>query len=274
MNTRQKLRNLIKEGCDINSNIEREEYAPLLKKITKISKESDAVQSEENNTLILKTGITRITNTSLLNVLETKKNLVFNENELVEALTGLVQDEDQGEDFDWMKITDRVTCCFKTVYLPYPVQISHERRQEPEQKPRSQRVKRSTQMAPATAAEKLSRFEGENARALESVYNDIIRSYVEGGRVPLPFYKLICDPSSFTKSVNNAFQLSFLIQSNLVRVSKTDAGETIIEPIDLNAPFTSQKGGDNCVHAVITLDYDLWEATVNNYHIETSMICS
>lgn len=89
----------------------------------------------------------------------------------------------------------------------------------------------------------------------------------------MPFYKLICDPTSFTKSVNNAFQLSFLIQSNLVRVSKTEAGETILEPIDMNAPFTSQKGGDNSIHAVITLDYELWEATVNNYHIESSMIC-
>lgn len=271
MNTRQKLRRLIKEGCDINNRIEETEYAPLLQSIVKISKANDAIDSEENNALILKTGITRITNASFLNILETKKNLVFNENELAQALMDLVQDEDEGEP-DWLKLSDQAMSCFKTAFLPYPIQIAHEPRTDT-QKVRAARNKRSTILAPSTVAEKLSRFEGENVRALESVYHDIIRSYTEGGSVPMPFFKLICDPTSFTKSVNNAFQLSFLIQSNLVRVFKTDYGETILEPLDSNAPFTSQKGGDNSVHAVITLDYELWEATVSNYQIETSMIC-
>lgn len=272
MNTRQKLRRLIKEGGDINNQIEAEEYAPLLHKITNISRANAAIESEENNALILKTGITRVTNASFLNVLETKKNLVFNENELAEALIDIARDEDEGDDLNWFKLSDQAMNCFKTVFLAYPIQIATDRSNET-QKVRAARVKRTTTNAPTTVAEKLSRFEGENVRALESVYNDIIRSYTEGGAVPMPFFKLICDPSSFTKSVNNAFQLSFLIQSNLVRVSKTESGETILEPLDMNAPFTSQKGGDNSVHAVISLDYELWEATVSNYHIETSMIC-
>lgn len=88
----------------------------------------------------------------------------------------------------------------------------------------------------------------------------------------MPYFKLICDPQSFTKSVNNAFQMAFLIQSNLVRIYKSENGTTLAEPVDPEAVFTSQKGGDQAVHAVITLDYDMWEATVNNYHVEASMI--
>lgn len=38
MNTRQKLRRLVKEGCDINSAIEEQEYVPLLNKIVEIAK--------------------------------------------------------------------------------------------------------------------------------------------------------------------------------------------------------------------------------------------
>lgn len=272
MNTRQKLRRLIKEGAEISNNIDQEEYLPLLKRINKIAKENRLIESEENNTLILKTGITRVSNASFLNILEAKKNLVFNENELAQALTNCVQDEDEG-DLNWLRICDQAMGCFKTVFLPFPIQLATEPHTET-QKARAARATKSTQPAVKTVAEKLSRFEGENVRALESVYNDIRRAYLEGGSVPMPFFKLICDPTSFTKSVNNAFQLSFLIQSNLVRVFKNEAGETILEPIDINAPFTSQKGGDNSVHAVITLDYELWEATVSNYQIETSMICA
>lgn len=212
-----------------------------------------------------------MSNATFLNILETKKNLVFNDIELAESLLASVQDEDE-ENSNWLKLCDRAMGCFKTVFLPYPIQISHEQRNDT-QKVKTKRAKRSTQVAPASVAEKLSRFDGENARALESVYNDVIRSFVEGGKVPMPFFKLICDPTSFPKSVSNAFQLSFLIQSNLLKVFKNDAGETHITPIDMNAPFTSQKGGDNRVHAITTLDYDLWEQTVSNYQIETSMIC-
>lgn len=274
MNTRQKLRRLIKEGADINTDIDDQEYAPLLKKITKITKENETIQSAENNTLQLKAGITRITNASFLTILENKKNLVFNEQELAQELTSMAQDEDE-EEPNWLKFSEIAMGCFKTVFLPFPVQITATDRQPQQQgtpKEKAARRKRS-QLPPSVVAEKLARFDSENVRALQSVYNDIIRSYIDGGSVPMPFYKLICDPTSFQKSVNNAFQLSFLIQSNLVRVTKTESGETMLDPLDANAPFTSQKGGDNSVHAVTTLDYELWESTVNNYQIETSMIC-
>lgn len=269
--TRQQLRRLIKDGIEINTRIDGEEYSPLLKQIADISKQNGSIISDENNSLILKTGITRVTNATFLNILESKKNLVFNEGELAEALLKLAQDEDEGE-INWLKLSDQAMRCFKTVFLPFPVQVTHEPREEPTEKVRAKREKKSQGAPTTTVAEKLSRFEGENVRALESVYSDIRRSYIDGGSIPMPFYKLICDPTSFTKSVNNAFQLSFLIQSNLVRVFKNDA-ETLLDPIDINTPFTSQKGGDNSVHAVITLDYELWEATVSNYQIETSMIC-
>lgn len=279
MTSRQRLRELVKESCELSLRIDEEEYAPLLHNISRITKENLAIQPQENNALMLKSGITRITNASFLNVLETKRNSVFNENDLVRALVNSVREEgveevEVVEDAEpiWSNLVSTALSCFKTVYLPFPVQLAHDRAQEPE-KVKAARARRST-IAPGrvTVAEKLAAFDKDNARALESVYQDIIQAYVDEGQQPMPFYKLICDPSSFTKSVHNAFQLSFLIQSNLVRVFKSEGGETLLEPLDMNAPFTSQKGGDNSVHAVISMDYELWEQSVNDYQVNRSQI--
>lgn len=262
----------------MNNRIDEEEYAPLLHNISRITEENVAIQSKENNALMLKSGITRITNASFLNVLETKRNSVFNENDLARALLNSVreevEEEEAAEDEEpiWSNLCSTALSCFKTVYLPFPLQIAHDRSAEPEKVKAARARKSTTNLGRVTVAEKLAAFEGENARALESVYHDIIQAYVDEDQQPLPFYKLICDPSSFTKSVHNAFQLSFLIQSNLVRVFKSEAGETLLEPLDMNAPFTSQKGGDNSVHAVISMDYDLWEQTVSDYQVNRSQI--
>lgn len=209
---------------------------------------------------------------SFLNILEAKEDLVFDEAELISALKAYVMEDDE---VVWQKLqAPAFKSMSRMVILPFPVQITAETvpQTATQKAARVSRAKRPAEEIQKTVAEKLSRFDADDTQLLESVYKDVLKSYTEGGQEPMPYYKLICDPQSFTKSVNNAFQMSFLIQSNLVRIFKSENGTTLAEPVDLHTPFTSQKGGDQAIHAVITLDYDMWESTVNNYNVETSMI--
>lgn len=206
-----------------------------------------------------------------VNVLESKESLIFDEDDLVAAIRELVLHEDE---IDWSKLNG--PSHFKSACLSFPIfgthcpsvqsNVSTQKRAERRKRPKDDTVSE-------TVPQKLSTFteDGiENDHNLSTFYQNILRCCNENGAQP--FYKIICDPNSFPNSVHNAFQVSFLIQSNLVKVFKSASGETMLGPVDKNLPFTVKKGGDNSVHAVISLDYDLWQASITNYGIENAMI--
>lgn len=71
--------------------------------------------------------------------------------------------------------------------------------------------------------------EEKNSQQLTTIITDINRIYKENNNKPIPYYKLIIDPNDFMNTVENAFQLSFLLRDNLIAIESNS--------MDKNLPY-------------------------------------
>ena len=51
---------------------------------------------------------------------------------------------------------------------------------------------------------------------VRSMYDDLIREFKRSQHRPINFYEFVCDPSSFTNTVENIFHVSFLVKDRKV----------------------------------------------------------
>ena len=59
---------------------------------------------------------------------------------------------------------------------------------------------------------------------VSSMYDDLIREFKRSQHRPINFYEFVCDPSSFTNTVENIFHVSFLVKNR--KVAMVDSKES------------------------------------------------
>lgn len=242
----------------------------IVKSISEVSRENEITDCT-GDVLQLQTAITEINHTVFLNVIEAKESAVFNEAEFAKSILNLVTDN-ESEEVVWSKLDEYWPSIFNTVYHAPSLYGTYDlvEKEKPSEEPKpKQAIKRATQSA-NLVPEEIQKFEVDDDKSLRIFYTKIIKCYKQNSSNPIPFYKLICDPNSFPESVNNAFLCSFLINNNLLKIFKQDE-VTMVEPFDSDSPFTAKKGGDNQIHAVMSLDYNLWQTIIANFNVNTSM---
>lgn len=69
----------------------------------------------------------------------------------------------------------------------------------------------------------------KSGQKLNLIFNQIVRIY-DRQQSPIPYYKLIIDPDDFMNTVDNAFQISFLIRDGRVALEGKDHQDPVIRP--------------------------------------------
>ncbi|CAN7985932.1 unnamed protein product [Ixodes hexagonus] len=117
---------------------------------------------------------------------------------------------------------------------------------------------------PATVAKKVSSTDRTNKETTTEHVSHIHRLlkslHSRLGR-PLPYFEFVIHPRSFSKTCENIFHLSFLVNEGHARIAEED-GLLLVEPVDrTNASAAAQAAGRNNVFAM-TLTMEQWRESV------------
>lgn len=73
--------------------------------------------------------------------------------------------------------------------------------------------------------------DAEVQQSVKQAYMKIKRHYKANNKQPLDYFRLVIDPTSFNKSVENIFYISFLVRDNHVKLEPS--GKYIIEYLSI-----------------------------------------
>jgi non-structural maintenance of chromosomes element 4 len=95
--------------------------------------------------------------------------------------------------------------------------------------------------------------------------------YAERGNTPISYYELIIDPEDFMNTVDNAFQISFLVRDGNIGLGQDDKKNPTIRPV--NKTEQSQKSADSTtVQCIVGLNPKMWREMINKYQIEEPLL--
>lgn len=111
----------------------------------------------------------------------------------------------------------------------------------------------------------------ETASYVIAVYQTLARV------APVPFYKFILDPSSFSKTVENMFYVSFLANDNRVRIEYDEQASDLLLHLLEEDTDEEESGGQTSWgrpkhQAIFSLTMRLWNELKQKYPLERPMI--
>ncbi|OWB76332.1 hypothetical protein B5S32_g483 [[Candida] boidinii] len=152
---------------------------------------------------------------------------------------------------------------------------------EIEQKQRvvKQRVRDdSSKVSAVTAAKKdatdiVNRDKDQDTTAASERVFRMLQKREGSGRVNL--FKFFINPSSFSKSVENLFFTSFLINHNKLILGEDEDGIPYIQQANIQTLKNNERfktRDDSKSHIIFNLDYHTWQALINEYDITDSFL--
>lgn len=111
--------------------------------------------------------------------------------------------------------------------------------------------------------------EATSTEELERIYG-IIQKLYEEDPIPIDYFELIVNPSSFGHTIENIFHVSFLVRDGLVRIHLNEHGIPEVIPIltsENNSDGSSQDNADYG-QAAVSLSMDDWKEIVEIYKLD------
>jgi hypothetical protein len=91
---------------------------------------------------------------------------------------------------------------------------------------------------------------------------------------PVPFYRFIVDPQSFSRTVENLFYVAFLVNDNRVRLAiepKTDGTENHLVMHQIVDSTIDDEGPRPKNQVIYRMSMSLWQNLVNEYSIDHAL---
>lgn len=196
-------------------------------------------------------------------------NAEFSDQEFAESLLNFLLDQGT-ENFD--KLVDEGAKCYKGLRYSLPMLGTFEREErqvvEKEKKERLKRQKMDDLKKPENIAALKKTDKG--AEKINSYYIQI-EQICKDREGTVPYYELISHPDDFMATVDNAFQVSFLIRDNFIGL-KIISGEIYVYLVD-NPVLTFQSGiSAETIQCVSSINPKLWRDNVQKYKIENPLL--
>ncbi|EDW28324.1 GL19011 [Drosophila persimilis] len=136
------------------------------------------------------------------------------------------------------------------------------------QKNRGQRTRKPlVEEKRPTKSDKLQRKE-EGSASVNSTLKQIRQLYRTGNDQPIPYFKLVCHPTNFMDSVQNALNISFLVQENMIYIEPGNDNlpqiRTVANPRNLSTNGSAQ--------AICAIDVNFCQKMVKHYNIQEPML--
>ena len=114
------------------------------------------------------------------------------------------------------------------------------------------------------ALEKSANYGNETTQAVISVYGNL----VECG--PVKYLQFVCNPESFSNSVENVFYVSFLVRDGRALLYLQDC-ELFIKAVESDADLIELQNA-NKNHLIMDFDYEVWKQTVSKNQLRKPFI--
>lgn len=197
-------------------------------------------------------------------------NQDFSEEEYVAALTNLITMDSGTRDFS--KLFDAANSCSKSYQKEVSMLglVKFDNLPRPE-KERKERQKKEKNNAPAKAPVNVKQLSDnkQGAGRINSVRSEIQQICRERNVDEIPYFELICHPRNFMKTVDNAFQISFLVRDGFLGLKKIrDEPHIFLYDPDPDAQDRTQPARDHeTVQCVMSINPGLWQSKISQFKI-------
>ena len=146
------------------------------------------------------------------------------------------------------------------------------------EKPKEKRARQATKVSDLkeTQAETLEEAETSDNitdKIVGNVYKVLVEKFKENGRKPINFFKFVLHPTSFGKSIENMFHVSFLVKENKVAVRICQESEMpLIEPLATKRKEKESTEEIGKFQVVMNVNMAQWRALVTGLQIKTPML--
>ncbi|KAJ6635564.1 Non-structural maintenance of chromosomes element 4 like A [Pseudolycoriella hygida] len=234
---RNRYKELLDRGAEIESKAENESAVVSLQKITDVAKCADDLSAQgrfqdriENTTeVVMDAQVTKMAHELLASVVQTLENTKISDDEFVEAVNRVI-----GCNKDWDKLAEIAGTISKTfTYSQTLFGTFEENSAIPPKKVKERRVNAQTknsQQAKPSAVTQQKKQDQQQAKSINELINHISKLYKENNEEPLPYYKLIIDPQNFMRTVQNAFKISFLFGDDAIVIEEDESGYPTVRP--------------------------------------------
>lgn len=205
-------------------------------------------------------------------------NSDFSEDEFIASLNNFITNGN-GEQ-DWDILADMaVKCCstsqfgvsflgtFELDAAPRPGKIVKER----------QRASKK-QIGPAKAPTNIKQLKRDNkgAEKINIVRTEIQRVCRERGTDCIPYFELICDPRGFMKSIDKAFQISFLVRDGFLGMKKIKNEPHVYlydpDPMSQHTQESQRNKSSDTVQCVMVMNPQMWEDKLKQFKIRLPLL--
>lgn len=146
--------------------------------------------------------------------------------------------------------------------------------------PRPEKVRKETQRArrsagPSKAPENVKNLtKGTSGAEKINITRNAIQEVCRARETDkIAYYELICDPNDFMKSIDIAFQISFLVRDGFLGLKKIDDEPYVFlyDP-DPSTQRTQRPHESDTVQCVMTLTHKLWKEKIEKFRIRIALL--
>lgn len=174
----------------------------------------------------------------------------------------------------WHRVAKRAESCFRTApAFHYMMGSFHAEPPPPKQRIERQR-KAPSKEAKRIMPTQLKKMEGSHQEATEKEVERILgylKSYYQDDPTsPISYYEFVIDPSSFSRTVENIFHMSFLIRDGLARMHVDDEELPCIAPVEEGEVQAGGSGSRN--QCIVSMSPKIWKELIEAFDIRDPMI--
>lgn len=206
-------------------------------------------------------------------------NSDFSEDEYIASILNIFTDDHGHESFD--RLTDNAVKCCRTFNntLSMLGTFDFDAGPRPEKPRRERQAKaRQTVGGPVMVPEHVKEIikSDHNANKTQDALEEIRRVCLRRKTDSLPYFEVICHPKCFMKSVDIAFQVSFLVRDGLLGLRR-DGDQPYIFLYDPNPDAESsqrerQEKSADTVQCVMVFNPIIWRNNVKKYKLRNPLL--
>lgn len=189
------------------------------------------------------------------------------------------EDEEQdGEDGylpedAWDRVARRAECCFRTApTFHYMMGSFHAEPPPPKQRIERQRKaanKEAKRIMPTQLKKMDQSHQEATEKEVERILSFLNNYYQEDPTTPISYYEFVIDPSSFSRTVENMFHVSFLIRDGLARMYLDDDKLPCIAPAEEEMEGAASASRRQCVTSI---SIKTWKELIDVLKIKDTLI--
>ncbi|EDS34052.1 DNA repair protein Rad62 [Culex quinquefasciatus] len=277
---KQKYKQLLEQGAELSLRAETADPVETFEAVTKIMEQSNALQNQgrckdraENATEVLMDAqVLKMSHDVVHAAMQRMGNSEFADDELVGVILTTF-DSDEGVQ-DWDKITREAASVFRMTKHSQSLYGAFDAEATPVQKVARQRAQRQRvdygQAKKPETVDKLQKKE-KTAQKLNVIFAQINELFEKRRGAPIPYFELICDPEDFMNTVDNAFQISFLIRDGRVALVVDENHDPLIRPTTQREADQGKQKSDT-TQAILGLNPRKWREIVERYQVDEPML--